>query len=106
MAKRGKYMTYNEPKPKKREKRSVAEYDTTSIRKREEGHQMYGRVAAERYRHYIGETIILNRLIQSNEKERTIGGVVVGLYPHFVLVDCGNYCTSVTYKDLVLGGRT
>ena len=105
MAKRGKYRQYNN-EPKKREKRSVVEYDTTAIRKREVGHQMYDRVAAERYRHYIGETIILNRLIQSNEKERTVGGVVVGLYPHFVLVDCGNYRTSVTYKDLVLGGRT
>lgn len=105
MAKRGKYRQYNN-EPKKREKRSVAEYDTTGIRKRVDGRQMYGRVAAERYRHYIGETIILNRLIQSNEKERTVGGVVVGLYPHFLLVDCGNYRTSVTYKDLVLGGRT
>lgn len=69
------------------------------------GRTMYDRVAAERYRHYIGEKVILNRLIQSNEREKTVGGVVVGLYPYFLLVDCCNYKTSVTYADLVLGGK-
>ncbi len=108
MAKRGKYRSYNEGFEKKKVNKGdtdVSTKFTNEYSRKIAGRTMYDRVAAERYRHYIGEPVILNRLIQSNERERTIGGVVVGLYPHFVLVDCGNYKTSVTYTDLVLGGK-
>lgn len=104
---RGKYRQYNEPSTIKKRTRSEEQAkNPTEVRKRIDGQQMYDRVAAERYRHYVGETIVLNRFIEKNEREKTVGGVVVGLYPHFVLVDCGNYKASVTYADLVLGGKS
>ena len=103
---RGKYRQYNEPSLiKKRARSEQRTNNPTEVRKRTDGENMYDRVAAERYRHYIGENVIINRLIWSNENARTVGGVIVGLYPHFALIDCGNYKTSVTYKDLVLGGK-
>lgn len=109
--KRGKYRRYNGLMEKRAKKKKLIEEKDVSTKFSNEharkiaGRTMYDRVAAERYRHYIGEKVILNRLIQSNEHEKTVGGVVVGLYPYFLLVDCGNYKTSVTYADLVLGGK-
>lgn len=111
MAKRGKYRRYNglwekgSKKIKLIEEKDVSTKFSTEHARKIAGKGMYDRVAAERYRHYIGEKVILNRFIEKNEREKTVGGVVVGLYPHFVLVDCGNYKTSVTYTDLVLGGK-
>ena len=111
MAKRGKYRQYNNLMNKRKDKREKwvekpqQTFQNTDYRKKVVGRDMYSRVAAEHSKHYIGERVILNRFIEKNEKERTVGGVVVGLYPHFLLIDCGNYKTSVTYKDLVLGGR-
>ena len=109
--KRGKYRRYNglwdkkQKKIKLIEEKDVSTRDTTEYRRKIVGKRMYDRVAAERYRHRVGEKIILNRLIQSNEKERTVGGVIIGLYPHFILLDCGNYKATVSYVDLILGGK-
>lgn len=109
MAKRGKYRSYNETPKKRKVKESqkyihrVSEPADTRGMKIDMGKQMYRRVLDERFKHYIGEQVIINRMIESNEKERTVGGVVVGLYPHFILLDCGFYKTTVSYKDLVLG---
>ena len=80
MAKRGKYMSYNgrwdemydkfiKNKKVKEDKpvtQSAGEHTKVVI-----GRAMYDRVAAERYRHGIGENVIINRLIWSNEKART-----------------------------------
>lgn len=65
-----------------------------------------GLIRTESLKHYIGEKIVINRRIElpDGNVSKTLGGVVVGLYPHFLLLDCGNYKTSITYKDLVLGG--
>lgn len=60
-------------------------------------------IRMERAKHFIGERMIINRPIPGTEKGRTVGGVVVGLYPHFILLNCGFYKTSITYKDLLLG---
>ncbi len=101
MGKRGKYRQYNEPK-----KHIVRTGIMRSDEKIGQGQMMYRRIHDEKLKHYIKEKIILNRVIEYPEKERTVGGVVIGLYPHFLLVDCGNYNTTISYKDLVLGGRT
>ena len=109
MAKRGKYRAYNKGfEGFKKVNKGDADVSTKFTNEHERkiaGSAMYYRVAAERYRHYIGEKRTINRLIQSNERERTIGGVVIGIYPHFLLLDCGNYNTTITYTDLVLGGK-
>jgi len=69
------------------------------------GEMMKRRVIEEKGKHFIGEKITLNRIIESNEKERTVGGRVIGIYPHFLLLSCGNYRTTVSYTDLVLGAK-
>jgi hypothetical protein len=69
------------------------------------GKMMRRRVIDEKSKHFIGEKITLNRIIESNEKERTVGGRVIGIYPHFLLLSCGNYRTTVSYTDLVLGAK-
>lgn len=71
------------------------------------GIYMTSLIRTEQFKHYIGEKIIINRRIEMPDGNisRTLGGVVVGLYPHFLLLDCGNYKTSISYKDLVLGGK-
>ena len=98
---RGKYRQYNirAGASKQSEKGSTYEHNLS------EGLYMADRVAAERCRHYIGEELILNRKFDKGLKGLTIGGVVIGLYPHFILLDCGNYKASITYTDLVLGGK-
>lgn len=65
------------------------------------------RVRDEKLKHYIGEKIILNRKtdFRTGESHRTMGGCVIGIYPFFLLLDCGFYKTTVSYKDLVLGGK-
>ena len=105
---RGKYRRYNEKTSyvKERIHDKMAMSESTFSIKLAEAMDMRSRVNFERFKHFVGETIIINRIIESNEKERTVGGVVVGLYPHFLLIDCGNYKTSISYKDLCLGGRT
>lgn len=99
---RGKYRQYNTYTGKQNR---IAHNPETRDSKIGNGKIMYRRVHDEKFKHYIGEKIILNRIIEPNEKERTVGGVVIGLYPHFILLNCGFYKTTVTYKDLVLGVR-
>lgn len=70
------------------------------------GRVMTRKIRNEKAKHFIGERIILNRQIDRKEKGRTIGGVVIGIYPHFLLLDCGFYKTTISYKDLVLGAKT
>ena len=101
--KRGSYRNYNQNR-REGQMPSIDKGSTYKSRVKA-GVDMSSRVAAEPLKHYIGKRIIINRFIESNEKERTIGGVVIGLYPHFLLLDCGNYKTTVSYTDLVLGGR-
>ena len=102
--KRGSYRNYNQNR-REGQTPSINKGSTYESRVKA-GIDMSSRVAAEPLKHYIGERIIINRLIESNEKEKTLGGVVIGLYPHFLLIDCGNYKTTVSHTDLVLGGRT
>ena len=66
---------------------------------------MYRMVHDEKFKHYIGENVIINRVIKYPEAERTVGGCVIGIYPHFLLLDCGSYKTTISYKDLILGGK-
>ena len=65
------------------------------------------RVRDEKNKHYIGEKVIINRRVdtRTGESHRTMGGCVIGIYPFFLLLDCGNYKTTVSYTDLVLGGK-
>lgn len=104
MGERGKYRQYND-KEKVPCFQRFKPKDVSFMHKVHNGKDMYSRVAAERWKHYIGEKIILNRPIQSNENLRTVGGVVVGLYPRFLLIDCGFYKTTVQYTDLVMGAK-
>ena len=69
------------------------------------GLQMKKAITSERCSHYIGEKIVIKRKIDNKEKEKTVDGCVIGIYPHFLLLDCGNYNTTISYKDLVLGGK-
>jgi hypothetical protein len=62
------------------------------------------RVAREKCKHHIGEKIVLNRRIPGSDAV-IVGGVITGLYPHFVLVDCGFYNATISYKDMVLGAK-
>ena len=66
---------------------------------------MRDRVTAEPCKHFIGEKIVLDRQIEKDYKERTNEGRVIGIYPHFLLLSCGNYKATISYKDLVLGGK-
>lgn len=102
--KRGSYRSYNQDR--REGQLPVSDKGSLYESKVKTGIDMSSRVAAEPLKHYIGEKKTINRFIESNEKERTVGGVVIGLYPHFLLLDCGNYKTTVSYTDLVLGGRT
>ena len=123
MAKRGKYKSYlGKSKGVKKTKKVVVEKvekkepvkkrrtlnSSVSLQNILEGIDMSNAVAFEKHKHFVGEKIVLNRKIDlpdKRENARTAGGVVIGLYPHFLLVDCGNYKTTVSYKDLVLGGK-
>ena len=102
--KRGSYRSYNQNR--REGQLPISDKGASYVSKVKTGIDMSSRVTAEPLKHYIGERVIINRLIESNEKEKTLGGVVIGLYPHFLLIDCGNYKTTVSYTDLVLGGRT
>lgn len=104
---RGKYRQYDAVK--KYNKRAGAskqsEKGSTYEQLLAAGINMADRVAAERCRHYIGKELILNRKFDKDLRGLTVGGVIVGLYPHFILLDCGNYKATITYTDLVLGGK-
>ena len=100
MGKRGKYRQYNEPK-----RNAVRSGLMRSDEKIGQGQIMYRRVHDEKFKHYIGEKRTLNRVSEYPEKDKTIEGVVIGLYPYFILLDCGEYNTTISYKDLILGGR-
>ena len=107
--KRGSYRGYNKQRYEKTYASTKSGYRTpnevTAGAKIASGKAMFKAERFEKFKHFIGEQIIIHRQIQSNEKERTVGGCVVGIYPHFLLLDCGNYKTTISYKDLLLGGR-
>ena len=103
----GKYMQYLQEKKQKTEGIKNPDYvvdsrvhDTVKL-----GKDFAKRISAEKNKHYIGERIVLNREIDPRFKERTMGGCVIGIYEHFLLIDCGNYKSTISYKDLVLGGK-
>ena len=100
--KRGKYMQYNNDKVNVK-KSKIAHLQNL----RNTGKGMHDRVAAERCKHFIGEKMVLNRRIDKDlgGAGPTIEGRVIGIYPHFLLLHCGNYKATATYIDLILGGK-
>lgn len=97
--KRGKYMQYNNDTTKKSKVAHIQHLRNT-------GRGMYDRVAAERCKHFIGEKMVLNRRAEKDfGMGPTVEGRVIGIYPHFLLLHCGNYKSTVSYMDLILGGK-
>lgn len=100
-SKRGKYMSYNTVSHNARESHQSTLHNLKMI-----GKNTYDRVAAERCRHYIGEKMIINKKVDKETSAgETVEGRVIGIYPHFLLLHCGNYKTTVSYIDILLGGR-
>ena len=112
-AKRGKYRQYDKNKYNKNYKSTgngwelKAMNESTYETKISEAIRMAAKVHMERFKHYIDdevpEVISLERFARyPQEKDTDVDGLVVGIYPHFLLVDCGNYKTTISYKDLVM----
>lgn len=100
-SKRGKYMSYNTVSHNARESHQSTLHNLKMI-----GKNTYDRVAAERCRHYIGEKMVINKKVDKETSAgETVEGRVIGIYPHFLLLHCGNYKTTVSYIDILLGGR-
>lgn len=73
------------------------------------GKQMYKDITNEKSKHFIGERIKLKRDHYKTEKEECVDGYVTGIYQHFLLLKCyakdgSTYNTSISYKDLIMGG--
>jgi hypothetical protein len=108
--KRGRYRKYTKDQRRRAQRKQYAknykatEWQMKAVReetfgaKIAAGRRMFVRaVYLEKLNHFIGKHIVI--------KERDVDGLVVGIYPHFLLVDCGDYKTTISYTDLVLGGR-
>lgn len=103
--KRGSYRGYNKERYANNYKSTgdhirVAMQEETFVSRKFEGKDMYMKVKCGWAEHFIGEVVKVHRQTWSNEKEKTVDGLVVGIYPHFLLLDCGNYKTTITYTDL------
>lgn len=103
-AKRGSYRGYNKERYANNYKsigdhKRIAMQEDTYLSKKFAGKDMYTKVKRGIAEHFIGEVVKVHRQIQSNEKEKSVDGLVVGIYPHFLLLDCGNYKTTITYAD-------
>ncbi len=65
-------------------------------------------VDSEKAKHFIGEHIKFTRKKYEETKgakiDISVDGYVEGIYPHFLLLKCKNYKTTVSYKDLILLG--
>lgn len=113
--KRGRYRKYTKDQRRRAQRKQYAKnYKATEWQMkvvREEtfgakvaaGRRMFVRaVYLEKLGHFIGEHMVVKRQAISNEKERDVDGLVVGIYPHFLLIDCGDYKTTISYTDLAI----
>lgn len=111
--KRGSYRKYNKKSYAKNYKSTGLGWELKAVteetfgKRIADGLRMASKVHSERFRHYVDtecpEVISLDRFTRyPQEKGTNVDGLVVGIYPHFLLVDCGNYKTTISYKDLVM----
>ena len=109
--KRGHYRKYLGGKKRKQDhiksvgegKLSAAGNSETDEVKIAAGRRMYIMVVyLEKLNHFIGETITIEKESFFKDRSEYIEGKVIGIYPHFLLVDCGEFNTTVSYKDILL----
>lgn len=104
--KRGKYKGYNKKyydnNFKTTQYHRADNAEQTFLSKLYLGSLMYQNVLEESKNHFIGERIAFKKG-EYPERTEDVGGLVVGIYPHFLLLDCGNYKTTVPYEDLIIG---